>query len=122
MNMWTSIAFLAFAACSTQTSTPAVDAAPPAIDALYSACGHPGDTGNALGVGKFCTVLQDCASNSVANICSSLGNDPSTPQLDSYFCTALCGSGSPADFCGDGAACMCGTAGCGCTPTTCSVP
>ncbi len=105
------------AACGTQTATP-VDSG----DTMFSACGHPGDTGNSLGVGKYCTMLDDCASNSLANICSTLGNDPSTPQLDSYFCTAICSASSPAGFCGDGAACMCGTAGCGCTPTTCSVP
>ncbi|HUJ62757.1 MAG TPA: hypothetical protein VLX92_29850 [Kofleriaceae bacterium] len=110
------------AACGSSGGHGAPVDGPPAIDAFYSACGHPGDTGNSLGVGKFCTTLQDCADNSQATICSTLGNDPSTPQLDSYFCTALCSASSPPGFCGDGASCMCGSAGCGCAPSTCSAP
>jgi hypothetical protein len=117
-----SLAFLILAACSAQTATPVDGGASATTDAFYSACGHPGDVGNSLGVGKFCTQEQDCTSNTLATICSSLGNDPSTPQLDAYFCTAICSGSSAPDFCGDGAACMCGTQGCGCTPTTCAAP
>jgi hypothetical protein len=121
--MTKSLAFLILAACSAQTATSADGGAGAATtDAFYSACGHPGDVGNSLGVGKFCTQEQDCTGNSLANICSTLGNDPSTPQLDAYFCTAICSGSSAPNFCGDGAACMCGTQGCGCTPTTCSAP
>jgi hypothetical protein len=115
-----SLALLILAACgSPSTSTNMQEST---VDAFYSACGHPGDVGNAGGVGKYCAQEADCEGNSLANICSTLGNNPATPNLDAYFCTAICSGSSAPNFCGDGAACMCGTAGCGCTPTTCQAP
>jgi hypothetical protein len=90
------------------------------VDAFFSLCGHPGDVGNSLGVGKFCLKLEDCQTNSQATICSSLGNDPMMPHMNSFFCTMQCTTSSPAGFCGTGASCQCGAAGCGCAPVTCS--
>ncbi len=83
------------------------------IDAFASTCGHPGDTGNELGIGGFCASLNDCTM-STAPLCSSLG-DPST-----HFCTRTCqGSGSNAQ-CGTNTTCTCNSSNqCGCTPNAC---
>lgn len=83
------------------------------LGAIMSQCGQPGDKGNALGVGSFCTTSADCAGNSDANIC--------THAFDStvYFCTLFCSKTGAANQCGDGATCECMSAGCGCTPNAC---
>jgi hypothetical protein len=78
---------------------------------LSATCGHPGDTGNALGVGKYCAQLSDC-SGLTAGLCAILG-DP-----NAHFCTKTCMQGS-ADACGDGATCSCQGGECGCVPDTC---
>lgn len=87
------------------------------IDAFASNCGHPGDLGNELGVGKFCQTLTDCGDNMNATLCSSLGDDTT------HFCTMLCsppGSDAGATACGTGAECTCDNSGsCGCVPTAC---
>jgi hypothetical protein len=76
-------------------------------------CGSPGDSGNALGVGKYCTMIADCFSNSQAKICAVIG-DPTA-----HFCTMQCTSGGSPTQCGDNATCQCGAGGCGCTPNIC---
>ncbi|HEX4509538.1 MAG TPA: hypothetical protein VH328_05645 [Burkholderiaceae bacterium] len=89
--------------------------------AYPSSCGFPGDKGvNSLGVGLFCMSLVDCEAPDgsmgwKATLCSNLG-DPT-----SHFCTFQC---DPATVntqgeCGDGATCVCGDIGCGCTPHAC---
>jgi hypothetical protein len=84
-----------------------------AVDAYYSLCGHPGDMGNELGIGKFCASLSDCNGTASAPLCSSLG-DP-----DTHFCTKTCQMGSTGS-CGTGAECTCNNNNqCGCTPTVC---
>jgi hypothetical protein len=94
---------LALGACGTPAAQP---------DALHSECGHPGDTGNDLGIGKFCTDLTMCGGT--APLCSNIG-DPTT-----YFCTRTCHADAGVDQCGSGASCECGGgATCGCTPTVC---
>jgi hypothetical protein len=85
-----------------------------AVDAFASACGHPGDTGNELGVGKFCPTLNDCTDTPDAPLCSSLG-DSST-----HFCTKTCDANGSADQCGTDASCTCNANNqCGCTPDAC---
>lgn len=114
MLIITTVATL-FAACGGGKDPPPahVDAMP---DADLSECGHPGDVGNELGIGKFCASLSDCASTTGAPLCSSLG-DPNT-----HFCTKTCTMGSTTE-CGTGAnTCSCNTDNpprCGCTPTAC---
>jgi hypothetical protein len=83
-----------------------------AVDALSSFCGHPGDTGNDIGVGRFCNVLSDCSSTTDAHICATLG-DPMA-----HFCTKTCTMGSTGE-CGTDAMCICQGTACGCTPTSC---
>src|SRR5579863_7676364 len=69
-----------------------------------SACGHPGDMGNSLGVGKYCQYRSDCPG---ALLCSSLNNSPTNP-LNTYFCTLVCDPcSSPPTDCGAGATCVC---------------
>jgi hypothetical protein len=99
-------------ACSDSTKkTP--DAAA-TVDAFSSTCGMPGDTGNDVGVGKFCTSLADCSGNMAATLCSSFG-DPST-----HFCTKTCSSTGSAGQCGSNASCACNSSNqCGCTPNNC---
>lgn len=72
-------------------------------------CGQPGDTGNELGVGKYCNALSDCSGN-MANLCATLGD----PKL--HFCTFACQMGGN---CGTGAACQCQGGQCGCFPNAC---
>ena len=82
-----------------------------AVDAFESECGHPGDMGNEVGIGKFCASLGEC--DSTAPLCSSIG-DPNT-----HFCTRTCQMGDNS-VCGTGAECTCNSSNqCGCTPSAC---
>ena len=94
-------------ACSSNKAKP--DAM---VDALDSFCGHPGDTGNDMGVGKFCNVSSDCNSTG-ATLCATLGN----PQA--HFCTKTCSMTGSADQCGTMATCECMGGPCGCVPNSC---
>ncbi|MCU1283539.1 MAG: hypothetical protein JWM53_7085 [bacterium] len=73
-------------------------------------CGQPGDPGNELGVGKYCTGFTECAGK-MASVCSNLGGDA---QL--HFCTMACSMGGN---CGTGATCQCQGGQCGCLPDSC---
>ena len=96
-------------ACGSSSNTKKPDAA---IDALDSFCGHPGDTGNDIGVGKYCNTLSDCNGNKMATLCATLGN------AQAHFCTKTCPMGST-DQCGMNATCVCQGGSCGCTPNSC---
>ena len=113
--------FLFAAACTTTTSGPGDDMMgdhhnneTPDADTggLNTQCGHMGDPGNALGVGKYCDGLTDCFGLN-AGICATLG-DP-----NAHFCTKLCSQSGDAAQCGDNASCECQGGQCGCTPTAC---
>ncbi len=80
---------------------------------LASLCGHPGDTGNSLGVGKYCTKLSDCTSNTKATLCTILGSD------NTYFCTFACTGSDLGSECGENATCQCQGGQCGCYPSSC---
>ena len=96
-------------ACSADGGTPApVDA--PATD--MSICGHPGDPGNELGVGKYCTSLTEC-SGLQAGLCSVIGD------ARAHFCTKTCAAGQGVEACGTNATCQCQGGLCGCTPNAC---
>lgn len=88
---------------------------PDMVFPYHSDCGHPGDTGNSLGVGQFCIHESDCENNTKANLCTQLG-DP-----DNFFCTFPCSAKGPADQCGENAYCACDSQGrgCGCYPSRC---
>ena len=85
-----------------------------------SCCGKPGDPGNSLGVGKYCTSAAgvECRTNTSATVCSQLLQDPSRPT---YFCTQQCAPDAGTNTCGDGAKCTMdkGTQQWGCVPTPC---
>ena len=82
-----------------------------AVDAFFSNCGHPGDVGNEVGIGKFCEILSDCSGT--APLCSSIGDDTT------HFCTRTCPMGNDT-VCGTEAKCTCNSSNqCGCTPTVC---
>ena len=85
---------------------------------INSICGHPGDVGNSVGVGKFCTVESDCSGNTLATICTQLD-----PTSGAYFCTVPCTAGDGGTNCGENAHCACGSggsqSGCGCYPDSC---
>jgi len=105
---------VALAGCSSNGNGAKADAG---VDAYFSKCGHPGDPGNELGIGKFCGQLSDCNSTPAAPLCSSLG-DPQT-----HFCTKTCQMGGPANQCGTATMCACNGGGqCGCTPSACLGP
>ena len=81
----------------------------------FSCCGHPGDKGNALGVGQYCAKLDDCMNNSKAVICTTIAS------ATTFFCTFPCTAGDAGNVCGDGASCICqGNGQCGCVPDTCA--
>jgi hypothetical protein len=80
--------------------------------AVFSCCGHPGDTGNSLGVGQFCDP--DPCTGSKAIFCASLGGDP-----NQHFCTFLCHGDGGAAECGENADCQCQGTQCGCYPKAC---
>lgn len=82
---------------------------------MASCCGRPGDTGNSVGVGKYCATIQDCLRNTKAKICTTVF----MPQY--AFCTTLCDSTrDPLPQCGEGATCECLSGeGCGCVPSSC---
>jgi hypothetical protein len=91
--------------------------------ALLSRCGHPGDVGNSLGVGKFCTNQgPDCGGNGMATTCSAILNGQTPMPSDAYFCSFQCQMTSPAGFCGENATCLCNALGCACIPTSCIPP
>ena len=105
------VALLAIGCGGGSDSTP--DAS---VDAYFTKCGKPGDTGNELGVGTFCASLSDCGSTQSAPLCSSLGDK------DTHFCTRTCTMGSTTD-CGTAAECTCNASNqCGCTPSVCLGP
>ena len=87
------------------------------VDAYDSVCGHPGDMGNELGVGKFCpNGINDCSMTPAAPLCSSLGDSRT------HFCTKTCPMGSMT-ACGTDAQCVCNNSNqCGCTPSSCLGP
>jgi hypothetical protein len=101
---------IALFACGTS-----VDGGSPApVDAAGTTegfCGKPGDPGNELGVGRYCTKQEECTGLQ-AGICSILG-DPGA-----HFCTKACVA-SQADACGAAASCQCQGGLCGCVPTAC---
>jgi hypothetical protein len=89
--------------------------------ALLSRCGHEGDTGNSLGVGKFCTNQgPDCTGNGMANLCSALFNGQTPSSDDTYFCSFQCALGDPPSVCGENAQCLCNASSqCACIPNKC---
>ncbi len=84
-----------------------VDLAQPPPD-LGHCCGQPGDPGNTLGVGKYCTSSSECAGQP-ANVCNG----------DTHYCTNVnCMTSSD---CGAGAYCGMGIAGFWCFPLGCDL-
>jgi hypothetical protein len=86
-----------------------------------SRCGFPGDTGNSLGVGQYCTNQgPDCPSGGAhVLLCSALTNGSTPSPQDSYFCSFQCQMSDPPGVCGENATCLCDTRGCACIPTRC---
>src|SRR5436190_21066523 len=80
---------------------------------MASVCGHPGDTGNSLGVGEYCNDLSTCAHNSKATLCTILGSS------NVYFCTMTCSGTDLGGECGEDASCQCSGGQCGCFPDRC---
>jgi hypothetical protein len=78
-----------------------------------SCCGQPGDPGNTLGVGKYCTMQSDCTTSGTFCVYAI------QPAKHSYFCTKSCSG--PTDSCGEGASCTqdSGSGLYGCVPNLC---
>lgn len=114
------VAVLLLVGCGGDNSNGTADMVVGRDMAFFSVCGHPGDTGNSLGVGKFCQKLTDCTSNTKATLCSTLGSD------NAFFCTMTCtppATDMGSTECGENAYCQCGSgsaqSGCGCYPNAC---
>src|SRR5882757_7844184 len=110
------IALVVFAAACGSDSNGSGDGGSPDLSvaangvdmAFLSRCGRPGDVGNSLGVGKFCTNQgPDCTGNGMATTCSALFNGQTPSATDAYFCSFQCMSTSPIGFCGENAQCLC---------------
>ncbi len=87
--------------------------------ALLSVCGHPGDKGNSLGVGKYCKTIDDC-DNQMASLCTAIANGSTPNALDTYFCSFFCKLGGGTSQCGENATCACNKMNqCACTPNSC---
>jgi hypothetical protein len=86
-------------------------------DLADSCCGFPGDRGNELGVGQFCTRDEHCSGNAEAKVCSSFENG--LTDHVSFFCTIACDPDVQENVCGTGARCNCEEVGCGCVPIAC---
>ena len=88
--------------------------------AVRSCCGKPGDVGNSLGVGKYCSSAAgaECRTNPSATVCSQLLQDPTRPT---FCCTQGCVPDAGTNTCGDGAKCTQdkGTQQWGCVPAGC---
>lgn len=75
-------------------------------------CADPADTGNALGVGEYCTAGGDeCADNTEATFCLA------PFDASSNFCS-ITGCSDDAE-CGNGATCLSQSAGSACVPDKC---
>ena len=89
---------------------------------VYSLCGHPGDTGNSKGVGRYCMASNECSAGPMATVCSTLMPIPQGPV---YFCTFPCDPNAATNPCGENATCTCLSANnpnlCGCVPDDCRV-
>jgi hypothetical protein len=74
-------------------------------------CGQPGDLGNELGVGLYCTAEgNECADNNVANFCIAAFSS------HNYCTKILCKTD---EECGSGAQCVQESAGSACVPDYC---
>ena len=71
----------------------------------------PTDTGNSLGVGRYCEDAADCRGNGRATFCLAPFDSASN------FCSFI-GCESDAD-CGENATCVVQTAGSACVPNMC---
>ncbi|MDB4970845.1 MAG: hypothetical protein JWN44_6534 [Myxococcales bacterium] len=111
MALLLSVASVGCGGDNTGTGTTAKDMT--LVKDMASVCGHPGDTGNSLGVGKYCTKITDCSGNSGAILCTVLGSD------NAYFCTMSCKGADMGNECGENAACVCSGGQCGCFPDRC---
>jgi hypothetical protein len=74
-------------------------------------CASPTDTGNSLGVGRYCEASGDCRGNGRATFCLAPFDSASN------FCSFI-GCGSDAD-CGENTTCVMQTAGSACVPNVC---
>jgi hypothetical protein len=82
-----------------------------------SACGHPGDVGNSIGVGKYCMSIFDCPSTAI--ICTAINNANEPANDQTFFCTTTCKGLTDTTTCGAGAACLMQGANLACVPTSC---
>jgi hypothetical protein len=99
---------LLLAACGGDDGAPPIDADPTPA----GSCIRPGDHGNSLGVGEYCSPGGgQCASFDRAPLClADVGQDQ-------WFCTRI-GCDATTD-CGTGAGCLLETDGSACVPCRC---
>lgn len=113
---------LQFGACHHEEGPPADMAVPTGDMVPFSCCGHPGDPGNKLGVGKYCTDTYACQDpGTSAPICSAVFY----PEKRTFFCTKQCDAPDAGTRgCGEGATCVkdSSSPAWGCVPTGCLNP
>ena len=116
------VAVLGAVGCGGGSPTPMPDLATPSGSdlSISSLCGHPGDTGNSLGVGKYCMDSTMCMGK-MASVCSTLMPIPQGPV---YFCTFPCDPNATTNACGENSTCTClgsSASTCGCVPDVCRI-
>lgn len=112
MRSWLVFAGIALglAACSNGSSGPA-DTGPMVPP---DSCGQPGDLGNEMGVGAFCTPGgSECTAHPTAGLCLAT----LSPSDGQWFCTRLCTDDS---MCGTNAVCTGDPRGRACVPARCA--
>ena len=116
MNLRTGLFFaVVLAACAPAAATPD-SGSDSGLMVPAGSCGQPGDMGNELGVGRFCTPGgRQCATAPQARICV-VDLSPADMQ---WYCTRLCSADSD---CGTDAVCIGDARGMGCLPARCAPP
>lgn len=95
-------------ACGDGTADPPVDADPTPAES----CVRPGDVGNNVGVGTYCTPEGgECAPFDLAPLCLA------TVGQEQWFCTRI-GCDATTN-CGEGAGCLIEAEGSACVPCRC---
>lgn len=87
-----------------------------ALNVPAESCAQPGDVGNDLGIGHFCTPRgRECADFPMAGLCLA----QVAPDDNQWFCTRTCTSD---DQCGTNAVCDGDSRGRACIPAECAPP
>lgn len=107
---------IALTGCSSSeaTTTDAGSTRDAYIEVPAESCAQPGDMGNEIGVGAFCSPAgNQCSAFTQARLCLA----DVVRDEGQWFCTRTC---TTSEQCGSGAVCVIETRGGGCVPAQCA--